>query len=126
MFKDLQPVPTLPTADMAKARSFYEDTLGLTPQVSPFGVTYACGNGKLFVYESSFAGSNKATAVSLEAAEGTFEDDIEALRQKGVSFMTFDMEGMEWDNGVAVAGPVKSVWFTDPDGNILNVSTGEM
>jgi hypothetical protein len=40
--------------------------------------------------------------------------------------MTFDMEGMEWDNGVAIAGPIKSVWFSDPDGNILNVSTGEM
>ena len=127
MFKDLQPVPTLATADRAKARSFYEDTLGLTVERDdPFGVTYALGNGRLFLYESAYAGTNKATAVSFETSPETYDDEIEALRQKGITFMTFDMEGMEWDNGVAIAGPIKSVWFSDPDGNILNVSTGEI
>ena len=127
MFKDLQPVSTLATADRAKARSFYEDTLGLTVERDDmFGVTYTCGNGRLFVYESAFAGTNKATAVSFETSPETYDDEIEALRQKGITFITFDMEGMEWDNGVAIAGPIKSVWFSDPDGNILNVSTGEM
>jgi catechol 2,3-dioxygenase-like lactoylglutathione lyase family enzyme len=126
MFSDLQPAATLPAADLAKARSFYEDTLGLTPNVSDFGVTYTCGGGTLFLYESAYAGTNKATAVSFQAAEDAFDNEIQDLRQKGISFMTFDIEGMEWNDGVAVAGPVKSVWFTDPDGNILNVSTGEM
>ena len=127
MFKDLQPAATLATADMAKARAFYEEMLGLTVQNdSPFGVTYVSGDGRLFLYESAFAGTNKATAVGFEASVESFDDEIEALRQKGITFITFDMEGMEWDNGVAISGPVKSVWFSDPDGNILNVSTGEM
>jgi catechol 2,3-dioxygenase-like lactoylglutathione lyase family enzyme len=127
MLRDLRPYATLATADMAKARSFYEETLGLTVQTdSPFGVTYNCGDGQVFLYESAYAGTNKATAVSFEASVESFDDEIEALRQKGISFMTFDMEGMEWDNGVAIAGPTKSVWFSDPDGNILNVSAGEM
>jgi catechol 2,3-dioxygenase-like lactoylglutathione lyase family enzyme len=127
MLSDLQPVATLATADLAKARSFYEETLGLTVQNdSQYGLTYACGGGQLFVYESAYAGTNKATAVSFEASEDAFESEVEALRQKGVEFMTFDMEGMEWNNGVASAGSVKSVWFTDPDGNILNISSGEI
>jgi hypothetical protein len=42
--------------------------------------------------------------------------------------MTFEAEGLEWDQGVAsMAGEdMKSVWFTDPDGNVINISAGEM
>jgi hypothetical protein len=41
--------------------------------------------------------------------------------------MTFDFEGAEWEDGVASMGSeMRAVWFTDPDGNILNLSAGEM
>lgn len=126
MFSDLTPAATLAVADMAKARSFYEETLGLTGTEGVGGTLYKCGNGGLFVYESAYAGTNKATAASFDAPAESFDDEIAALRAKGVDFMTFDMEGLEWKDGVASMGPVKSVWFADPDGNILNVSTGEM
>jgi catechol 2,3-dioxygenase-like lactoylglutathione lyase family enzyme len=126
MFSDLTPVATLPTADVAKAKSFYEGTLGLTPTEAIGGTSYSCGNGMIFVYESAYAGTNKATAASFYADLDKFDAEIQALRDKGVSFMTFDMEGLEWQDGVAVMGPAKSVWFADPDGNILNVSAGEM
>jgi catechol 2,3-dioxygenase-like lactoylglutathione lyase family enzyme len=126
MFSDLTPVATLPTADVAKAKKFYEETLGLTPTEAIGGTSYSCGNGMIFVYESAFAGSNKATAASFYTDLDKFDAEIQALRDKGVSFMTFEMEGLEWQDGVAVMGPAKSVWFADPDGNILNVSAGEM
>ena len=127
MFSELTPAATLPVADMAKARSFYEETLGLTGTEGVGGTMYKVGDGGIFVYESSYAGTNKATAAAFNASSTeSFDAEIQALRDKGVSFMTFDMEGMEWNDGVASMGPVKSVWFADPDGNILNVSTGEM
>jgi catechol 2,3-dioxygenase-like lactoylglutathione lyase family enzyme len=53
MFKDLQPVPTLATADRAKARSFYEDTLGLTVERMTCSASPTHWNGRLFVYESA-------------------------------------------------------------------------
>ena len=37
------------------------------------------------------------------------------------------MEGVEWNDGVALLGSeVRAVWLTDPDGNILNLSAGEL
>jgi catechol 2,3-dioxygenase-like lactoylglutathione lyase family enzyme len=128
MLSQFTPVSTLPTADLTKARSFYEDTLGLTPQSEGMGgVYYACGDGRVFVYESQYAGTNKATALSFDMPLTDFDAEIDRLRARGVSFQTFDMEGMEWNDGVASMGEsVKSVWFTDPDGNIVNVSAGAM
>jgi catechol 2,3-dioxygenase-like lactoylglutathione lyase family enzyme len=128
MLSDITPVATLPTADMAKARRFYEETLGLAPPREGMGgVTYTCGDGTVFVYESGYAGSNKATAVSFNVAMTAFDDEVATLRDKGVSFLTFEAEGLEWNDGVASTGGVmKSVWFTDPDGNILNIVAGEM
>jgi catechol 2,3-dioxygenase-like lactoylglutathione lyase family enzyme len=127
MLSQYTPVATLPTADSSAARNFYEGTLGLTVERDGFGgIYYRCGDGALFVYESSYAGTNKATAVSFDVPTSAFQDEVDALRAKGVEFMTFEADGMEWTDGVAAMGEsVRSVWFTDPDGNILNVSTGE-
>jgi catechol 2,3-dioxygenase-like lactoylglutathione lyase family enzyme len=128
MFSQLKPVATLPTADLANARSFYEDTLGLTVQrEGTEGVYYAFSEGTVFVYESKYAGTNKATAASFEAPATAFDAEVAALREKGVAFQTFEMDGIEWNEGVASVGDsLKAVWFSDPDGNVRNVSTGEM
>src|SRR5215213_10151623 len=109
MLSSYTPVATLATSDLTRARSFYQDTLGFTVQRDGMGgVSYACGGGNLFVYESSYAGTNKATSVTFEVP-------------------TSDFEGAEWKDGVASMGnELRAVWFTDPDGNILNVSAGEM
>jgi hypothetical protein len=37
--------------------------------------------------------------------------------------MTFEFEGTQWDGDVAVMDGMRAVWFSDPDGNILNVGT---
>ncbi len=127
MLSSFTPVATLPVADLTKARGFYQDTLGLSVQQDgPGGVTYACGGGNLFVYESSFAGSNQATAVTFDVPTTDFDDEVDWLRSKGVEFITFEMEGAEWTDGVAAMGEMKAVWFTDADGNILNISAGEL
>ena len=128
MLSSYTPVATLATSDLTRARSFYQDTLSLTVQRDGMGgVSYTCGGGNLFVYESSYAGTNKATSVTFEIPTSEFDGEVDALRAKGIEFMTFDLEGAEWKDGVASMGSeMKAVWFTDPDGNILNLSAGEM
>jgi catechol 2,3-dioxygenase-like lactoylglutathione lyase family enzyme len=128
MLSQYTPVATLPTSNMSAARNFYEGALGLTvDRDDAGGVSYRCGDGAVFLYESSYAGTNQATAVSFDVPASAFQAEVDSLREKGVEFMTFEAEDMEWSDGVATMGEyVKSVWFTDPDGNILNVSTGEM
>jgi catechol 2,3-dioxygenase-like lactoylglutathione lyase family enzyme len=128
MLSQIAPIPTLPTKDMAAARRFYEEVLGFPQGEEQMdGVLFKAGPGQFFLYESDFAGTNKATAMSFELDQTSFDADIAALRSKGVHFQTFDLpDGIpgEWNDGVVTMGPVKAVWFADPDGNIINVETG--
>lgn len=128
MLSDRTPVAALPTADLSKARDFYESTLGLgSPREGTGGVAYTCGSGMIFVYESEYAGTNKATAVGFDVPLSAFDDEVGFLREKGVSFLTFEADGLAWNEGVASMGDaMKAIWFTDPDGNILNISAGAM
>jgi len=128
MLSSYTPVATLPTSDLTRARSFYQDTLGLTVERDGMGgVSYTCGDGNLFIYESSYTGTNKATSVTFDVPTSEFDAEVDALRAKGIEFMTFDFEGAEWQDGVASMGSeMRAVWFVDPDGNILNLSAGEL
>lgn len=127
MLADYAPVPTLAVADLDRARAFYEGVLKFAPQGDvPEGVMYAAGSGTFFVYPSSFAGTNKATAMSFQVPADAFDAEVSALRESGVTFLTFDLpEGGTWEDGVAsFAGQGRGVWFEDPDGNILNMDVG--
>lgn len=123
MLSDYTPMPTLATADPERSRAFYEGVLGFPPgEAAADGVIYRAGGGSFLVYQSSFAGTNKATSMSLQVGEG-FDAEVQALREAGVEFDTFEFEGIDWQDGVAVMGEMRSVWFTDPDGNIINLMT---
>ena len=58
-------------SDMSRARSFYEDKLGLeSTQISDEMAAYECGSGTgLFVYVSEHAGTNKATLAGFEVSD---------------------------------------------------------
>ena len=112
----------LAVKDLARAKRFYEDTLGLE-QVDAEGEEVSVmksGDTLLNVYRSQFAGTNKATAVTW-----TVGDDIDRivseLKGKGVSFEHYDMPGITRDGDIHLGGDMKVAWFKDPDGNILNL-----
>ena len=114
-------IATVATKDLKAARGFYEKTLGFRVDVAnePMAITFASGATKVIVYQSSFAGTNRATAVNwiVKDVEGV----VAELRSAGVSFEHYDMPGMTRTGDVHVAGGMKSAWFKDPDGNILCV-----
>jgi catechol 2,3-dioxygenase-like lactoylglutathione lyase family enzyme len=124
VLSDHTPVPTLAVTDLQRARDFYERTLGFAPEDGPpEGAMYKAGGGAFFVYPSAYAGTNKATAMSFGVPADAFDDEVAHLRRHGITFQTFDLPGTQWQDGVAHMGPSRSVWFADPDGNILNVET---
>ncbi len=124
MLSDYTPMITLATADPQRSRAFYEGVLGFTPSEEfGGGVSYSTGSGRLFVYPSSFAGTNQATAAAWELPGDAFDAEIEALRAADISFDTFEVEGMTWVDGVSEMSGMRNVWFRDPDGNILNVGS---
>ncbi|EYR64920.1 glyoxalase [Actinotalea ferrariae CF5-4] len=124
MLSDFPAMPVLAVTDLDRARRFYEDTLGLSPGgEAPDGVVYRAGGVDLLVYPSAYAGTNKATAVGFQLPEDAFDDEVARLRERGVDFQEFEMEGLTWRDGVAEMEGMRSVWFADPDGNILNIGT---
>jgi extradiol dioxygenase family protein len=118
MLGDKDAVATVAVRDLAKAKKFYGDVLGLKalPSTEKEVANYKAGKTALLVYTSQFAGTNKATAVTWSV------DDVESLARtlkgKGVNFEHYDMPGMTLKGDVHVAGNMKAAWFKDPDGNI--------
>jgi catechol 2,3-dioxygenase-like lactoylglutathione lyase family enzyme len=112
--------------DVPRARKFYEDTLGLKAvdkkddQVIPF----RSGNSTILVYQSQFAGSNKATAATWTVGE-ELDGIVRSLKAKGVAFEHYDMPDMTREGDLHVCGSMKVAWFKDPDGNILCVTNGK-
>lgn len=124
MLTTFTPVPTIAVKDLDRARAFYAGTLGFSAAAeSAGGVVYPAGSGSFFVYPSGYAGTNKATAMSFEVPLDAFDAEVGALRAKGLTFQTFEAEGMVWDDGVATMGEMRALWFADPDGNIISVTT---
>lgn len=127
MLSDHLAMPCLAVRDLDRARQFYEGTLGFRSAEVPgmdddmIGVVYATKDGGMLVYPSSFAGTNKATAVSFSIADDAFDTEVAALRAAGVTFQTFEVPTGSWTDGVLVDGAMRSAWFADPDGNVLNV-----
>jgi catechol 2,3-dioxygenase-like lactoylglutathione lyase family enzyme len=123
MLKDENVGAVIAVKDLKKANDFYNGKLGLEKDKGDDnGILYKSGNSRLFVYVSEFAGSNKATAAAWNSDK--IKEIVEELKSKGVKFEHYDMPGVTMDGDVHVMGPLKAVWFSDPDGNILNITSG--
>lgn len=110
--------PTLPVSDLDRGRKFYEETLGFTvEEESAGGIRYRAGASQVFVYPSEFAGTNRATAASLEVSD--IDATVSELRGAGVTFEEYDFPGLKTENGIAEIEGDRGAWFKDPDGNIL-------
>ena len=120
MLADRDASANLAVKDLAAARNFYERTLGLKPVATEGDevVVYKSGNSTITVYHSQYAGSNKATAVSWRTKD--IEEEVNALKKKGVRFEHYDMPG-RFEGDVHIDGDLKCAWFKDPDGNILHL-----
>jgi catechol 2,3-dioxygenase-like lactoylglutathione lyase family enzyme len=114
-------IATIAVQDMARARKFYENTLGLEKE-SAMGdevTTYRAGDTKVFVYKSDLAGGYDAT-VATWTVNDHIEDIVRELHEHGVEFEHYeDMEGVELQGDLHVSEGMKAAWFKDPDGNIL-------
>jgi catechol 2,3-dioxygenase-like lactoylglutathione lyase family enzyme len=124
MLRNEEAVATIGVRNTKKAKEFYEGVLGLThdgPEREGV-LTYKSGSSRLFVYQSEFAGTNKATSATWVGDD--VEAEVEALRKKGVRFEHYDLPDMQREGDVHVSGDMKAAWFKDPDGNILALVSG--
>jgi catechol 2,3-dioxygenase-like lactoylglutathione lyase family enzyme len=125
MLGDKEAVATIAVKDMEAARKFYEDKLRLKkePTKESGVLAYKSGGTTLLVYQSQYAGTNKATAATWVVG-GDVETEVQALKDRGVTFEHYQMPGMTQKGDIHVAGSMKAAWFKDPDGNILALVSG--
>ena len=111
----------IPAADVARARKFYEQKIGLVPKLEyAGGVVYECGGADVFLYPTPNAGTSKASQAFWQVAD--VEKEVLELKARGVTFEEYDMPGITMKNNIATGGGAKTAWFKDTEGNILAVS----
>ena len=111
---------TIAVKDLDRARKFYEDKLGFKAKDFPGVLMLESGKSKIVVYQSEFAGTNKATSATWEVPDA--EKAVADLRAKGIAFEHYDnLPGLTRKGDLHVHGKFKGAWFKDPDGNILNL-----
>ena len=111
-------IATIAVKNLDAATKFYEGRLGLQPvSRRPGAITYRSGSSTVLVYESQFAGTNKATAVTW--AVDDLEGIVESLRRAGTRFEHYDLPDTVREGDVHHSGDIAVAWFKDPDGNII-------
>jgi catechol 2,3-dioxygenase-like lactoylglutathione lyase family enzyme len=128
MLRDGRIATRLPAQDLARARTFYAEKLGLEPvEERPGGLRYVCAAGEFALFASAGAPSGDHTQMGWEV------DDIEAvvreLRGRGVVFEEYDFPGLRTVAAIAeIEGNYPSkgsgeraAWFRDSEGNLLGI-----
>ena len=116
--------PMIAVKDLDRARKFYEETLGLEAKEEMGGevLTAQSGDTTISIYRSEFAGTNKATALTFEVDD--IDSEVRELKEKGIFFEKYDVEGLEPRGDIYEGEGMKTAWFKDPDGNILSLFEG--
>jgi catechol 2,3-dioxygenase-like lactoylglutathione lyase family enzyme len=119
MLKQENAIATVAVKEIAPARKFYEEILGLrlVHTEQDLALTYEAGAGQLLVYQSDYARTNQATAVTWDLGDRLMTT-VNELRNKGVKFEHYDLPDMKRDGDLHIAHGMKAAWFKDPDGNI--------
>jgi catechol 2,3-dioxygenase-like lactoylglutathione lyase family enzyme len=112
---------SLPAADLERARRFYADKLGLTPESElPRGLLYRCGKDTRFAV---FLSQGEASGIHTQAMwlVEDVESEVAALKARGVVFEEYDLPSLSTVNSIATIGPNKGAWFKDSEGNLLSL-----
>jgi len=125
MLGEKEAMATIAVKNTDVARKFYEGSLGLklVDSGEPGALGFRSGGSNVLVYQSQYAGTNKATAATWIVGDDV-EGVVRALKAKGVVFEHYDLPGTSRQGDVHVAGKTRVAWFKDPDGNILSIVNG--
>jgi catechol 2,3-dioxygenase-like lactoylglutathione lyase family enzyme len=118
----------LPAQDLARAKAFYAEKLGLTPiEERPGGARYECRSGTFVLFQSAGAPSGTHTQMGFDVED--LEGTVAELRARGVVFEEYEGPGFKTVDGIThvegnypskgTAG--KGAWFRDSEGNLIGI-----
>jgi catechol 2,3-dioxygenase-like lactoylglutathione lyase family enzyme len=129
MLSNARVATRLPARDLARARAFYAEKLGLEPaEERPGGLLYRLAGGEFALYQSAGTAPGTFTQMGFEVDDHAAV--VAELRSRGVVFEAVDLPGLRTTEGVAeVEGNYPSkggrgeraAWFRDSEGNLLGL-----
>jgi predicted enzyme related to lactoylglutathione lyase len=127
MLSDATVTANIPAADLARAKRFYADMLGLAPdREGDGGMVYRTSAGSaFFVYQTEYAGKAGHTIAQLHV--GDLDLEVKELQARGVTFEHYDLPGVTWDEAIATVPEMgRAAWFKDRDGNVLCLDEADL
>jgi catechol 2,3-dioxygenase-like lactoylglutathione lyase family enzyme len=118
----------IPAQDLARARAFYAEKLGLEPaEEREGGLLYVCAAGEFGLFESAGSASGDHTQMAFEVDD--IETTVREMRARGVVFEEYDLPGLKTVDGIAdIEGNYPSkgkgeraAWFRDSEGNMFGI-----
>jgi predicted enzyme related to lactoylglutathione lyase len=121
MLKDWPTRCTLPVQDLQRARTFYEQILGLAA-VEEFpdgGTNYNAGGTRITLFPSRTPPAGDHSQLGFDVQD--IRAVINSLEGKGVRFEDYDMPGFTTEGHVVNIAPYNCAWFKDSEGNSLAI-----
>jgi predicted enzyme related to lactoylglutathione lyase len=107
--------------DMAKAKDFYSQTLGLKVSESDGLLELQLADGKMvLIYPKPNHEPASFTVLNFPVSD--VDQAVDDLKNKGVQFEQYDLPDLKTDEkGICRGNGPTIAWFKDPSGNILSV-----
>jgi catechol 2,3-dioxygenase-like lactoylglutathione lyase family enzyme len=112
----------LPAQNVARAKAFYADKLGLTPYKEHADHLYfEVGRTTFIIFPS--AGAPSGTHDQLGLIVDDVESTVARLQSKGVTLERYPAPpGATMKNGIMERGSMKAAWFKDTEGNLISIA----
>ena len=124
MFKTSKAFSSFSVDDLAKAKEFYGQTLGVNVSESDEGLELKpSGDASVFLYPKP--NHKPATFTVLNFMVDDIEAAVGELKKSGVTFEQYEGEIKTDEKGIHRNGGPTIAWFKDPAGNILSVIENE-
>jgi catechol-2,3-dioxygenase len=113
--------PMILATNLAIAREFYGDTLGLELLIETDDfLTFKCGgDSRLVVTRSATGTTEPQTKASWRVSDLVAE--VGELRSRGVKVEDYDEPWLKTVDGIADVGFALSAWLVDPHGNSIGL-----
>lgn len=121
MFRHTKAFSGFSVNDIAKARSFYADTLGLDVEELMKGMLQLNinGGGHIIIYEKQRHAAANFTVLNFPVKN--IDEAVDGLTARGIRFLQYEDPIKTDEKGICRQGWPLIAWFEDPAGNILSV-----
>ena len=121
MLAELDSHTMVAVVDLARAKQFYEERLGLAGVEDTKGLwTFKGPGGSRFcLFASPLAGTAKNAVMGWQTIDITTE--VQQLKSRGVVFEDYDLPNFKTIDSVVTSMSGKSAWFRDSEGNMLGL-----